>query len=115
MTNEVKNSKIGRPKGSPNARTQDLYAIAERLEVNPFEVLLHFAKRDYEALGMDEFKETTKKDGSVVLEPSISPETQMNAAGKACEYLYPKRRSIDHKFDDDKDPIKDLKDALRGK
>lgn len=88
--------KGGRSKGSLNKSNRELKEIAEELGVNPFEVLLNFAKRDYEALKMPEFNEKTTKDGTKILEPSISPETQMNAAGKACEYLFPKLKAVEH-------------------
>lgn len=103
MTSKVKNNpNMGRPKGSPNKRTSDLLDIAERLDVNPFEVLLHFAKGDYKALGYDEFQSKVVgkgKDASMVEELTISPELRQKSAKDACEYLYPKRKAVEHSFD----------------
>lgn len=81
MSKEFENTnRIGRPKGSPNARTQDLFDITERLECNPFEVLIMFAKGDAEALRISE----------------ISAELRLRAAKDACDYLFPKRKAIEH-------------------
>lgn len=89
----------GRKKGQPNKPTIQLSEIAERLGVNPFEVLLLFSGRDHTSLGLPEFKERLTKTGEKVLEPTISPEIQVTAASKACEYLFPKRKAIEHSFD----------------
>lgn len=96
MTKKVK--KIGRPPGSANKRTSDLLDIAERLECNPFEVLIHFAKGDFEALGYDQHQMKTTKDGGTVLELTISPELRQKSAKDACEYLFPKRKAVEHSF-----------------
>jgi hypothetical protein len=81
MNKEIENiAKPGRPKGSPNARTQDLFDITEKLDCNPFEVLILFAKGDIEALGVSE----------------ISPDLRLRAAKDACDYLFPKRKAVEH-------------------
>lgn len=89
------NAKRGRPQGSLNARTQDLFDIAQRLNCNPFEVLLYFAKGDYEALGYENHQIKVTKDGTTISELTISPELRQKAAKDACEYLYPKRKAIE--------------------
>lgn len=103
MTKEVKDtaSKIGRPRGSLNARTQDLFDIAQRLDCNPFEILIHFAKGDYEALGYSQYQTKTSKDGTTFDELTISPDARLKAAEKACEYLYPKRKAVEISTEDD--------------
>jgi hypothetical protein len=81
MNKELENiAKPGRPKGSPNARTQDLFDITERLECNPFEILILFAKGDTETLKVSE----------------ISPDLRLRAAKDACDYLFPKRKAVEH-------------------
>lgn len=92
MNKESENTtRPGRPKGSPNARTQDLFEITERLDCNPFEVLILFAKGDAETLKVSE----------------ISPDLRLRAAKDACDYLFPKRKSIEHTAIQN-DPIADL-------
>lgn len=85
----------GRAKGTPNKQTQDLFEIAERLECNPFEILLLFAKGDFETLGLKEW--TYKTFGEYTTEElTISPELRQKSAKDACEYLFPKRKAIEH-------------------
>lgn len=93
------NNPNGRPKGSLNARTSDLLDISERLKCNPFEVLIHFAKGDFKALGYDHHQIKVTKDGTTVSELTISPELRQRSAKDACEYLFPKRKAVEHTFD----------------
>lgn len=86
----------GRKPGTVNKKTADLHEIAERLECNPFEVLILFAKRDWEALKLPEWTDKMGKDGAFVREATISPELQQKSAKDACEYLYPKRKAVEH-------------------
>lgn len=86
----------GRTKGTPNKTTQDLHEIAERLECNPFEVLLHYAKGDFKALGYEEHQSMVTKSGEVVMVLTITPELRQKSAKDACEYLFPKRKAIEH-------------------
>lgn len=88
----------GRPKGSKNKTTIRLEEIAERLECNPFEVLLHFAKGDFGALGYNEYTYKTFGENTVE-ELTISPELRQKSAKDACEYLFPKRKAVEHTFD----------------
>lgn len=89
----------GRKKGSPNKPTRELKEIAADLGVDPFEVLLHFAKGDFAALGYDECVTKYTKAGDSYEEPTIGPELRQKAAKDACEYLYPKLKSIELKGD----------------
>lgn len=112
----------GRSKGTLNKKTRDLYEIMDRLECNPFEVLLHFAKGDYKALGLDPKASTNENMQDIInnaiegfvddghtdkeieeiekafLNP-ISPELMQKSAKDACEYLFPKRKAIEIKDD----------------
>ena len=83
------NFKPGHPKysGSKKGTTPRIWRAlrggmhdkAVELGVDPFEVLLLFAKGDTKALN----------------EPYIDPALRLRAACEAAEYLYPKRRSIE--------------------
>jgi hypothetical protein len=87
------NNPHGRYPGSKNRNTVALQDKCEKLGIDPFETLLLYAKRDHLALGLPEFTERKIKD-EIVLERTITPEAQMMAAAKACEYLYPKKKAI---------------------
>ena len=93
---EKRPESAGRKKGTPNKQTQTLQEIAERNECDPFEVLIWFAKRDYVSLELPEWTDRIGKDGAFVREATISPELQQKSAKDACEYLYPKRKAIEH-------------------
>ncbi len=73
----------GRQKGTPNKRTLFAQETAERLGVNPFEILLHIANGDKKALKV-------KTKGPIGLS------ARRAAAMAACQYLVPKRRAIAH-------------------
>lgn len=89
----------GRQKGTPNKRTQELLDLMEKLDCNPFEVLLLFAKGDHAALGYEKFQ--YKQFGeNVVEELTISPELRQKSAKDACEYLFAKRKAIEHTGED---------------
>lgn len=87
----------GRKKGSINKKSRELKEIAEDLGVDPFEVLLHFAKGDYKALGYAETVTKYVQGGESYEEPTISPELRQKSAKDACEYLHPKLKSIELK------------------
>lgn len=98
MANTTGRKHAGRQKGTPNRKTQDLHELAERLNVNPFEILLHYASRNYQALGLPE--KTLKFYGEFPSEEyTISPELSQKSAKDACEYLFPKRKSVEVKTD----------------
>lgn len=84
----------GRQKGTPNKSTRELHELAEKLNVKPFEVLLHYASGNWKALGMAK-KVKTDPD------PVIDDNLRIRAAAEACEYLYPKRKAIEHSTTDD--------------
>lgn len=81
----------GRRKGSPNKKTLALMEKAQALGIDPFEILLLFAKGDCVALGYPP--------------GSIDPVSRLKAASDACQYLYPKRKAI--QLDDGRNPAED--------
>jgi len=70
----------GRVAGTPNKSTINLSEIAERVGVDPFEILLLFAKGDYKALGYSE-----------PIEQSI----RAKCASDACQYLHSKKKALE--------------------
>jgi hypothetical protein len=99
-------------KGIPNKRTTDLLEIAHELECNPFEILLHFAQGNFTALGLPEWTEKTSKSGETYHEATISPELRQRSAKDACEYLFPKRRAVEHSGPDGTDLFTKLVENL---
>jgi hypothetical protein len=90
------NNPNGRPKGVKDKRSLGAEAIAERLGCDPFEVLIHFARGDAEALGYPEEITRKGKDGRESVLPAITPEMRLQAAKEAAQYLYPKRKAVEH-------------------
>lgn len=92
----------GRPAGVPNRKTQVLVDKAEELGVDPFEIMLLFAKGDWETLGypQEKYIKSITEMGSVE-EFHVTPEARLSAAEKACQYLYAKRKAIEHSNDDE--------------
>lgn len=72
----------GRQKGTLNKNTRDLFALCDQQGINPFEALLKFSTHE---------------------DPSIA----MNALKEVCQYLYPKRKSLEHSGEIDR-RLKDL-------
>jgi hypothetical protein len=86
---ESKTPGSGRKKGTPNKDKLPLQQKAEELGVDPFQILLLFAKGDVAALGIE----------------VITADQRLRAASEACQYLYPKRKAI--QVDQDTDPNSD--------
>lgn len=77
----------GRRAGTPNKRSKDAQAIADRLGCDPFEILLRFAMGDHIALDLDE---------------PVDPGIRMAAAAKAVKFLYPERKAMELSTDEQK-------------
>lgn len=103
----------GRPKGSPNKRSFDAQALAQKLNVDPLEILLRFAMGDWEGLGYtsSEMLVVTKTGESVYVD-RISPELRAKAAGDASNYIYPRRKAIEHSSPDGTNPFQSLTQVL---
>lgn len=87
----------GRPPGSRNKRTLDAKGLAERLGVDPLEVLLRFANADWKGLGYDSPTHTKVTLTGVEVEVlCIDPDNRRKAAADAAPYIYPKLKNIEH-------------------
>lgn len=88
----------GKPKGAIGYKTRRAEDLANKLNCDPLEILLLFAKGDWEALGYDSgvmIKESG--DGkSTFMEYTITPELRAQCAAKASEYYHAKKKSIEH-------------------
>lgn len=85
----------GRKKGTRNKKTEDAQALADRLGVDPFAILLHYASRNYEALGIPETRTKYTASGMPYEEDSISTELAQKSAKDATPYLRPVLKSVE--------------------
>lgn len=85
----------GRPKESGNKDRVEIFKKAEELGVDPFVVLLHFVKGDFEALGYEEYSQRLTQSGAIINVLTIDPEVRAKCAMKACEFMYPKKKSVE--------------------
>lgn len=88
---------MARPKGSPNKNALPLQEKAKELGCDPFEILCRFALGDWEGLGYDKgitYQSTNK--GDLIEKHIIPPELRQKAAAEAAQYIYPKRKAIEH-------------------
>lgn len=104
MANKKGASKVGgRVKGTPNRKTEALMDRCQELGVDPFEILLLFAKGDWKALGYDAKDRvvSVSKNGENIFGDVITPEIRANCAKEACQYIHPKRKALEHSNADD--------------
>lgn len=87
----------GRAKGTRNRDKAQLQALADKLKVDPFKILLLFAKGDWKALKYEnECYFSEKADGSVKMGYVITPELRAKCAADACKYLIPQLKAVEH-------------------
>lgn len=87
----------GRRAGTPNKKKECVAEICERLGFNPFELLIHVAKKDFKALGYDT-AELTKmtKDGGIFSEERINLDHRLKAAAQLTTHVAPVLKAIEH-------------------
>lgn len=91
----------GRPPGSQNKRTLMVKEIAERVAVDPLEVLFKMAAGDWKGLGYDsETYVMENAQGATKIGYTISPEMRLSAAKEATQYLYPKMKEQPEESDE---------------
>ena len=106
----------GRKKGTPNKKTMQLLERCEALNVDPFHIQLLFANGDWAALGYKSEFDVKLIGENAVEERVISPELRQKSAAEVCQYLYAKRKAIEHSLDSPPEvaekfeEIKDLSD-----
>jgi hypothetical protein len=110
------NPGAGRPKGAKNKNESPLAIKARELGVDPFEILLLFAKGDYEGLG---YKSESRvvgytKAGEEILEEYCTPTLRQKSARDAAEYLYPKLKSVELTDPEGKNPFKTFAEFMSG-
>lgn len=101
----------GRKKGTRNKNSLPLLEMAEKLQINPFEVLLLFAAGDWKRLGYESKIMTTDTQYGVKENYTIDPAVRARAAAEAAHYLYPKLKATEIKItNEDDDGAEELSD-----
>lgn len=86
----------GRPKGSKNVRSFNAEILAERLGLDPLEVLFKFAKGDWKGLGYDSDVYHMETESGAVKEGFIiTPNMRLQAAKEAVKFLYAAKQSVE--------------------
>lgn len=92
----------GRKKGVKNRNSIPLEEKARELHVDPFEILLLFAKGDWKSLGYSSGTESRfSPSGDEYEVDIITAELRLKAAAEASQYLYPKLKAIEAKVTTD--------------
>jgi len=69
---------------------------AKELGVDPFEILLRFAKDDWQGLGYTKAEQTIHTaGGGHYVERTISPDLRAKCASDACQFMLPKLKAIE--------------------
>jgi hypothetical protein len=106
---------MGSRKGIPNKRTSDLMDIIDKHDFHPFEALILYAKGDHEALNLPEYTVASiTKEGEPIEKLTISPELRQKSAKDACEYLWNKKRAVEHSGPGGSDLLTKLVEDLSG-
>ena len=101
----------GRKKGTPNVNKFSGRELAQKLGVDPLEVLLRFAANDEKGLG---YQPRTKiVNGQEVPWPHIDPELRARCASEASEYLYTKYKSVEITDQNGDNPLKSLTELIK--
>lgn len=87
----------GRTQGTPNKFKMKAAELCEQLGCDPLEVLIHFAKGDWAALGYKDptYIKSVTEDKATFAEV-ITPESRLQAAKEALKYVRPILKAIEH-------------------
>lgn len=99
---KVKAKTGGRKAGTPNKKTEDFFDKCEKLGHDPITFNILIAQNKYRELGYDSATVTVyTKSGDSYEQDRISIETRLAANNKLLEFMYPKRKAIEHKISDE--------------
>ena len=86
----------GRSKGTPNKRTRELSQILESMGCDPALALARVVMDQNMGSGQPYEQERYSKDGQKYTVNGYEPEIKVAAARELIQYLYPKRKAIEH-------------------
>lgn len=85
----------GRPKGSKNKHTFQVEEIAQKYDLEPFEILTMIAMGDWKGMGFEAKTKTTfTMNGIEVEEENIPLKDRVMAAKECAKYLYSAKQAI---------------------
>jgi len=83
----------GRKKGSPNKRTLMVQAMADKMKMDPMEILAHFAQGNWKELGYEDDRYILETaSGATRISYVITPQMRLQAAEAMLPYLYAKKK-----------------------
>lgn len=86
----------GRKKGVKNKTILPTEDLVTKLNVDPLEILMLFAKGDWKALGYDaEGSICYTPSGIEFFRPTITPEQRVTAATQAVKYIYSQKKAVE--------------------
>jgi len=86
----------GRPKGSKSKYETDVQYLAAKLDINPLEIVMLFAKGDWKALGYEADRyEIETASGNVKQVFVITPNMRLEAAKEASKYLFSQKKAVE--------------------
>lgn len=86
---------MGRPKGSKNKHSFQIEEIANKFDIEPFEVLMMVAVGDWKGLGFEAAYKTSYTGAGIEFEePNIKLADRVQAAKEACKYLYSQKQAV---------------------
>lgn len=87
----------GRLKGTRNKVNSAAQDIADRIGVNPIEVLCWFTMGDWKKLGYEQSKQVKAiTQYGELMEDVVRPIDRLSAAAELAQYLYPKKKAIEY-------------------
>lgn len=87
----------GRPKGAPNKRTWEARKIIEDMGFDPITALVHFARGDWQALGLPSAtKQIYTKEAGIIEVDRIDEQLRQKSVKDLVPYVYPQLKAIEH-------------------
>jgi hypothetical protein len=107
LTKGQRHPGAGRKKGQPNKNTLDVMQKCKELGVDPLEIMLRFAAGDWKGLGYKEEKRVVGigPKGLLIEDYVIDAGLRQKSAKDVSEYLYAKRKAVEHSGEDG-EPLK---------
>lgn len=102
---KIKKKTGGRTKGTPNKKTEDFFERCAQQGHDPILFNILVAKNDWQALGYESGTVTVfTKSGDSYEQDRISIADRISANNKLLDFMYPKRKAVEHSVSDESRP-----------